>query len=85
MFFPDRMRDDYQNYHGRLTFVGNAITVSLQTICGMLVADVVENEIHFPMFFFDEEPLEGEFDYRNNLTFIANEPPDEGDIYLPNI
>ena len=75
MFFPDRLRNDYQDYRDRLTFVGNAI-VSLQTIDAMLIGDVVENDIHFPMFFFDEKPPEGTFDYHNNLTFIANEPPE---------
>ena len=84
MFFPDRLRDDYQIYLDRLTFVGNAIDVSLQTIDATLVGDVVENDIHFPMFFFDEAPPEGEFDYHENLTFIANELPEE-EIYPPNI
>ena len=75
MLFPDHLRDDYQDYHDRLTFVGNAIA-SLQTIDAMLTADVVETEMHFPMFCFDEKPPEGTFDYRRNLTFIANSPPE---------
>jgi len=80
MFFPDRLRDDYQDYHDRLTFVGNAV-VSLQTIDATLVGDVVENDIHFPMFFFDfdKKPQEGEFDYHRNLTFIANGAEEELD------
>jgi hypothetical protein len=75
MLFPDRLRTDYQNYLDRLTFVGNAIA-SLQTIDAMLIADVVEHEMHFPMFFFDEKPPEGTFDYHRNCTFIANSPPE---------
>jgi len=79
MFFPDRLRDDYQTYLDRLTFVGKAV-VSLQTIDAMLIADVVENEIFFPMFFFDQKPNDGEFDFRKNCTFIANEPPEPDEV-----
>jgi len=79
MFFPDRLRDDYQNYLDRLTFVGKAIA-SLQTIDAMLIADVVENDMHFPMFFFDEKPPKEEFGYRDKLTFIANEPPEPDNV-----
>jgi len=73
-FFPDYYIDAWL-YMDRLTYVGRAV-VSLQTIDAMLVADVVENDMHFPKFFFNEEPAEGKFDYRRNLTFIANESED---------
>jgi hypothetical protein len=65
----------YQNYLDRLTFAGNAIA-SLQTIDAMLIADVVDNDMHFPMFLFDEKSAEGTFDYHRNCTFIANSPPE---------
>lgn len=79
MFFLDRVRPDYFNYHGKLTFIGDA-WVSLQSIDAMLVGDVVDGDIHYPMFFFDEEPSEGKYDYNGRLTFIANEPEEDYEI-----
>jgi hypothetical protein len=81
MFFPDRLPSgrlpsgrlpDDETYLDRLTFIGRA-TASLQTIDAMLVADVIDSEMHFPKFFFDNEPEKSTFDYRGNLTFIGNE------------
>ena len=80
MFFPDRFREDGV-YLNRVTFVGGAVA-SLMTIDGLLVADVVENDMHFPKFFFNEEPEEGKFDYRRNLTFIANEYTEDDEEYV---
>ena len=71
MFFQHRRRTDFVNYTGRLTFIAEQPTeLSMQSIEGLLEADVVAWEMHFPMFFFRDEPPQG-YAFQNKLTFMA--------------
>jgi hypothetical protein len=78
MYFPPRKTDDYRYYLDRLTFISDT-ELSLQTIDGMLEADVVGLDMHFPMFFFDrKEEDDSGFDFRGKLTFIGDIPIELG-------
>jgi hypothetical protein len=72
MLFPPRLTNDWQEYRGRLTFIGDA-ELSLQSIDAMLEADVAGSEMLFPMFFFGSKPPQ-DYDFRRKLTFIAKNP-----------
>lgn len=76
MYFPAFKPNSWQWFLDRLTFIGET-ELSLQTIDGMLEADVINLDMLFPMHFFDVPPPE-EYDFRHKCTFIADIPAELG-------
>jgi len=78
MFFFDRQPTEPFEFSDKLTFIANLPDIAglaLETIDGMLVADVDEGNMYFPMVFPERMPTDPA-NFFGKLTFIADDEND---------